>query len=92
MFVPYISAYIGRKEQEKFNRRVISRLGLLDSQVHLVSMAEAIKEQPIEWNMFKEQIPNIAQLLLPVWKKRLYNPRTSCLEGHLIYIDSDDSG
>jgi len=80
IFVPYIAAFVTKDEQEKFNRRVIARLGLLDSQVHLVSMTEAIKDLPEELHLFKVQIPRVAQALIPVWKKRLYSPKASCLE------------
>jgi len=45
VFVPYISAFISRKEQERFNRKVIGALGMLQAQVHLVGMVEAIKDQ-----------------------------------------------
>ena len=36
MFVPYITAYIPRKEQERFNRGVISKLGFIKAQVNTV--------------------------------------------------------
>jgi hypothetical protein len=61
-FVPYVASYVNKNEQEKFNRRVISRLGLIDSQAHLVSMTEAIKGVHSEENLFKAQIPKIAQV------------------------------
>ena len=80
VFVPYISSFISKSEQERFNRRVISRLGLLDSQIHIVSMVEAIKDEPKEMKKFKEQIPLVAQKLVPIWRKRLYRPRAECLE------------
>lgn len=80
VFVPYIASFISIKEQERFNRRVISRLGLLDSQIHIVSMVEAIKDQPKEMKKFKEQIPIVAQKLIPIWRRRLYKPKAECLE------------
>lgn len=79
VFVPYIAAHVNKREQEKFNSKVIKRLGLLDSQVHIVSMFEAIKEQPIEVTRFKNQIPRIAQTLIPIWKSRLYNSKAQFL-------------
>ena len=79
IFVPYISAFIPKKEQENFNRKVISTLGMLASQVHLVGMIEAIKDQPIEMALLKAQIPSLAQVALGIWKKRLYEPKTRCL-------------
>ena len=75
IFVPYISAFVSRKEQESFNRQVISRLGLVDSQVHLVSMLDAIRGQPKEIKMYEAQIPRLLRAVLPVWRKRLYLPR-----------------
>ena len=80
VFVPYVSSFISKSEQERFNRRVIARLGLLDSQIHIVSMVEAIKDQPKEMKKFKEQIPMVAQKLIPIWRKRLYKPKAGCLE------------
>lgn len=79
LFVPYIAAFVSKSEQEVFNRMVIKRLGLLDSQVHLVSMYEAIKAVPRELRLYEEQIPSIARAVLPVWRKRLYLPRAGCL-------------
>ena len=79
VFVPYIAAYVKKGDQERFNRQVIAKLGLLDAQVHIVGMYEAIKNKPNEIKLFKAQIPKIAQAMIPVWKKRLYNPKTVCL-------------
>lgn len=79
-FIPYITAYVDKKEQEKFNNRVIARLGLLESQIHLVSMREAIAGNRVEEEMFKQQIPYVARSLIPLWKNRLYYPKASCLD------------
>jgi len=78
-FIPYISAYVSRKEQERFNHKVIKKLGLLDSQIHLVSMLEAIAGNSVEEALFRTNIPKVARLLIPVWKKRLYAPKADCL-------------
>jgi hypothetical protein len=80
IFVPYVAAYVKKKDQEKFNSRVISRLGLLESQIHLVSMKEAITGNKNEEGKFREQIPYIARSLIPIWKKRFYHPKSECLE------------
>lgn len=80
VFVPYIAAFVSKSEQEVFNRMVIKRLGLFDSQVHLVSMYEAIKTIPKELRLYEEQIPSIARAVLPVWHKRLYLPKAGCLQ------------
>eukprot|EP01038_Epipyxis_sp_PR26KG_P004944 gene4944-6917_t len=80
IFVPYVAAYVNVKEQDYFNNKVISTLGLLDSQIHLVSMVEAIKDHPEELKLFKAQIPGIAQRLIPLWRNRLYSPKTKCFD------------
>lgn len=80
VFVPYIKAFIPKKEQERFNRKVIATLGMLQAQVHLVGMVEAIKDQPHEMSMLRSQIPSLAQATLSIWKKRLYDPKTACLK------------
>lgn len=85
VFVPFISAYVEKKDQEKFNNRVIRNLGLLDSQVHLVSMKEAINGNKKEENLFKNQIPYVARKLIPVWRKRLYQPRAKWLDNFKSY-------
>ena len=87
VFVPFVSAYVTKKDQEKFNNRVIRNLGLLDSQVHIVSMNEAIHGNKKEEKLFKSQIPFVARKLIPVWKKRLYLPRTKWLDGSNTYRD-----
>lgn len=43
-------------------------------------MAEAIKDDPREWDFFQKQIPQVARVLIPIWKTRLYQPKTQCLD------------
>lgn len=43
-------------------------------------MIEAIKDQPGEMSLLRSQIPSIAQATLPLWKKRIYDPKTACLD------------
>jgi hypothetical protein len=80
IFVPYIAAYVSSSDQEVFNRRVIRKLGPLNAQVHLVSMADAIQDRPLEMASFQQQIPKIARMMLPFWRKRFYAPKASCLD------------
>ena len=87
VFVPFISAYVSKMDQEKFNNKVIRHLGVLDSQVHIVSMKEAINGDQNEERLFKDQIPFVARKLLPVWRERLYKPRTKWLD-HCNYSDA----
>jgi hypothetical protein len=62
------------------HRQVIANLGLLDSRIHLVGMADAVMEDSSELENFKRQIPRIAQMLIPRWREKLYLPRARCLE------------
>ncbi|KAJ1441550.1 hypothetical protein B484DRAFT_322502 [Ochromonadaceae sp. CCMP2298] len=78
VFDPCIAAHLSVKEQWVYNNKVISVLGLIDAQVHLVSFHEAIASNPAEFRLYKSQIPRIAQALIPVWKSSLYLPRTRC--------------
>ena len=81
VFVPFIAAYVPVKEQEVFNRRVIQKLGLLESQIHLVGMLEAIAGNSIEASLFEEQIPRVVQAAIPVWRRTVYVKRTACFTG-----------
>jgi hypothetical protein len=74
-FVPLVAAYVDVRDQERFNNKVVSSLGLLDSQVHLVSMFDALSGDEHEKELWVEQIPKIARSVLPLWRKRLYNPK-----------------
>ena len=80
ILVPYVCAYVTKKEQDRFNKRVISRLGLLDSQIHLVSMLDCVKDNREEALKYKQQIPKVARALIPVWRTRLYMPKAACLD------------
>jgi len=80
IFVPFIAAFVPIKEQEVFNRKVIKKLGLLESQVHLVGMQEAIANDKLEQIKFRQQIPRVVQAAIPVWRKTVYVKRTSCFE------------
>lgn len=77
--VPYIAAYISKPIQEKFNNMVIRKLGLLDAQLHLVSMSEAVRMNPEEKSLFEDQIPGPAQATIPFVKKRFWDGRVECL-------------
>ncbi len=79
--VPCVAAHVSRREQERFNSRVLSRLGLIPSRLHLVGFAEAIAGNAAERRLFREQVPAVARMMLPRWKRALYEPRTACLRG-----------
>ena len=42
-------------------------------------MAEAINGDDAELLQFKRQIPKVARMMLPRWRRKLYLPRTECL-------------
>ena len=80
--VPAIGAIVREREQKSFNNRVLRKLGLLDSRLHLVGMYETVWEEndSLEKELFKQAIPGFTQQLIPRWKRKLYQPRTSMLE------------
>ncbi|KAL3907327.1 MAG: hypothetical protein SGILL_008923 [Bacillariaceae sp.] len=81
--VPAVAALVPEKEQKTFNNKVLRGLGLLDSRLHLVSMYEAVEQDPnskAEKELFKKNIPSVPQMMIPRWKRKLYAPRTSMLE------------
>ena len=77
--VPGVAAYVPRPEQERFNDKVLKYLGVWPSRVHLCGMAEAINGDDAELLQFKRQIPKVARMMLPRWRRKLYLPRTECL-------------
>lgn len=77
--VPCVAAFVPRDAQEKFNGRVIRSLGVLPSRLHLACMAEAIAGDSAEELKFREQVPSVARIMLPHWRRTLYLPRTECL-------------
>jgi hypothetical protein len=49
-------------------------------QVLLVAMYDTIRGQAWEYARFKNEIPAVARVLIPTWRRALYNPRAQCLE------------
>ncbi|CAN0339823.1 unnamed protein product [Ectocarpus sp. 6 AP-2014] len=78
--VPVTAAYATSKQQWKFNDKVIFSLGLVDAQVFLVAMHDAIKSDREEFNKFRKNVPKFARALIPTWRRVLYLPRAGCLE------------
>jgi hypothetical protein len=80
--VPAIAALVSESEQIGFNGKVLSRLGLLDSRLHLVHMKEAVWEagDTAEQLLFETEIPSIPQMMIPRWKRNLYDPQTCVLD------------
>ena len=85
LLVPAIAKIVPESEQHSFNNRVLMNLGILDSRLHLVAMYEAIEESgnSFEKKMFERAIPSIPQMMIPRWKRKLYEPRAGVLDAEL---------
>lgn len=79
--VPGIAKIVPESEQKSFNNRVLRNLGILDSRLHLVAMYEAVEESKDskEKALFEQAIPSLPQMMIPRWKRKLYEPKTSVL-------------
>ena len=77
--VPVVARLVPDAEQKAFNNRVIRKLGILDSRLHLVSMHEAVQHNEAEQRLFQESIPAIPQMMIPRWKRLMYEPRVGIL-------------
>eukprot|EP00586_Coscinodiscus_wailesii_P017288 CAMPEP_0172517444 /NCGR_PEP_ID=MMETSP1066-20121228/285022_1 /TAXON_ID=671091 /ORGANISM="Coscinodiscus wailesii, Strain CCMP2513" /LENGTH=195 /DNA_ID=CAMNT_0013299445 /DNA_START=304 /DNA_END=888 /DNA_ORIENTATION=+ len=69
LLVPAVAALVSPKEQKNFNNKVIRKLGLLDSRLHLVGMYDAVWEvaDEKERELFNEAIPYIPRMMIPRW-------------------------
>lgn len=85
LLVPAISKIVPESEQHSFNSKVLRNLGLWDSRLHLVSMYEAIEASgdTDEKAMFENAIPSIPQMMIPRWRRKLYEPRAGVLDMEL---------
>jgi len=80
--VPAVAALVSESDQKSFNNKVIVKLGILDSRLHLVGMYDAVQEldDKSERELFKEAIPYIPRAMIPRWRRNLYNPQASVLD------------
>lgn len=81
--VPAVAALVPETEQKSFNNKVLRALGVLDSRLHLVGMYEAIVDDANaakEKELFQKAIPTVPQMMIPRWKRKLYEPTTSMLQ------------
>lgn len=85
LLVPAIAKIVPESEQHSFNNKVLRNLGLLDSRLHLVAMYEAIEESgnAEEKALFEQAIPSIPQMMIPRWKRKLYEPKAGVLDTEL---------
>eukprot|EP00752_Nemacystus_decipiens_P014842 g13214.t1 len=75
-----IANKIGQFVAEAERASASKALGLVDAQVFLVSMHDAIKTDREEFNKFRKNVPKFARALIPTWRRVLYLPRAGCLE------------
>ena len=82
LLVPTIAKIVPASEQKAFNDKVIRNLGILDSRLHLVGMYEAVwdLDNEDERQLFKNSIPSIPQMMIPRWRRLLYEPRLGILQ------------
>lgn len=82
--VPFISSYIPTMDQDVFNVRVLTSLGMLNSRLYLVSMHEAVvaMNDPKEMELFRQHIPSVARTFIGRWKRLLYEPKVGALLAH----------
>ena len=84
LLVPSIAKIVPEDEQKSFNNKVLRNLGLMDSRLHLVGMYEAVNDlegqsNVVEKDLFERSIPSIPQMMIPRWRRKLYEPRTKDL-------------
>jgi len=82
LLVPAIGAIVPVREQKSFNKKVVRKLGLLDSRIHLVGMYETVWEDGDlkEMELFEQVIPGFTRRIIPRWKRKLYQPKTYMME------------
>ncbi|KAL9179193.1 hypothetical protein ACHAXT_008483 [Thalassiosira profunda] len=82
LIVPAIARVVSSKVQTKFNNKVLLKLGILESRVHLVGMHDAVWESGIEVEkeMFQREIPYVARMMIERWRKSLYLPKAGALD------------
>ena len=84
LLVPAVAAIVTSKEQKSFNNRVLRKLGLFDSRVHLVGMYDTVWDDQygneMERKLFSEEIPSLPQMMIPRWRRSLYSPQAGVLD------------
>mmetsp|Transcript_31828 Transcript_31828/g.32298 ORF Transcript_31828/g.32298 Transcript_31828/m.32298 type:complete len:107 (+) Transcript_31828:111-431(+) len=82
LLVPAIALLVPEREQKSFNQKVLLKLGLLDSRLHLVGMHETLLDHnnDKEIQLFRKAIPALSRKMIPRWKRKLYEPKTHMLE------------
>jgi len=80
--VPAVAATVPAKDQKSFNNKVMHKLGILDSRLHLVGMHDAVMERGDdgEKEEFNEAIPYLPRKMIPRWRRLLYEPQAGVLD------------
>jgi hypothetical protein len=82
LLVPAVAMAVPEREQRSFNSKVIRKLGVLDSRLHLVGMRDAVWEcaDARERELFEEEIPYLARTMINRWRRTLYSDKAGVLE------------
>jgi hypothetical protein len=83
LLVPAVAKLVPSKEQKSFNNKVLRALGLFESRVHLVGMYDAVHDDCFgnkkERDLFEIAIPSIPRMMIPRWRRTLYEPQAGVL-------------
>eukprot|EP00977_Amphora_coffeiformis_P019920 scaffold7626_cov159-Amphora_coffeaeformis.AAC.4 len=92
LLVPIVAHFVPVREQVSFNNKVIRSLGVWDSRLHLVGMHEAVVHYKnndgdahaadVEYASFENEIPYLPRMMIPRWKRNLYDPKVAILVKH----------
>lgn len=84
LLVPAVAAIVPSKNQKSFNSKVLRKLGLFESRVHLVGMHDAVWDDHYgserERELFDVEIPTLPRMMIPRWRKSLYAPKAGVLD------------
>jgi len=82
LLVPAVGVLVPAREQKSFNNKVLRKLGLLDSRLHLVGMYDTVWEEndSKEKELFTQAIPGVSRKMIPRWRRKLYQPKTYMME------------
>ena len=93
LVVPVVARLVPTNEQSSFNFKVLRKLGILNSRIHLCGMKDAVWEsgEEIEKELFNVKIPKIPRLMMPRWHRSLYEPKVGKLEQVKLKRESGNS-
>lgn len=84
LLVPAVATIVPSSNQKTFNNKVLRKLGLFESRVHLVGMYDAVWDDQYgdksERELFDVEIPALPRMMIPWWRKSLYGPQAGVLD------------